>query len=122
MKDKQRKKAQRKINKHVEALNKNLLNDNLWRGRFFIRQTDANWERFEDGSGGLLRVWLEIRDKKSGVFKGFEFDNFDYGWGLFEPVNNFIIQDTDVWAKINEVKADKTDWQKKKWYPIKEVF
>ena len=58
MKDKQRKKAQRKINKRVAILNKNLLNDNLWRGRFFIRQTDANWERFEDGSGGLLKVWL----------------------------------------------------------------
>ena len=71
MKDKMRKKAQRKINKLVRNMNKNIHDDNLWRGRFIFRQTDAYWEKFEDGSGGILRVWIEGRDLKSGLYYGF---------------------------------------------------
>ena len=36
MKDKMRKKAQRKINKLVRNMNKNIHDDNLWRGLWFL--------------------------------------------------------------------------------------
>lgn len=119
---KDRKKAQKKINKKVHAMNLNILNDNLWRGRFYVHQVDANWERFEDGSGGCLSVWLEIRDKKTGLYKGFRFDNYDGGWKLWSAVNDFICEDSGVWEDINLVKADKTDWTKIKFTPMKEVW
>ena len=119
---KDRKKAQKKINKKVHAMNKNLLTDNLWRGRFYVHQTDANWERFEDGSGGCLTVWLEIRDKKTGLYKGFRFDSYDFDWKLWSAVNDFICQDSGVWENIDLVKADKTDWTKVKFIPKREVW
>ena len=122
MRDKQRKKAQAKINKSVRLMNKNIQNDSLWRGRFYVRQTDANWERFEDGSGGLLNVWLEVRDLKTGVFWGFRIDNYDRGWHLWEHVNKFIAEYSGVWDNIDEVKADKTNWSKVKWIPKQELF
>lgn len=122
MKDRQRRKAQSKINKRVKALNRNIENDYLWRGRFYIRQVDANWERFDDGSGGCLKVWLEIRDKKTGLFMGFAIDNYDRGWKLWEAGNQFIAEHSDVWNDIDVVKNDKTDWSKVEWEPKKEVY
>lgn len=122
MKDKQRKKAQKIINKNVKALNENIANDNLWRGRFIIRQTDAYWEKFDDGSGGILRVWLEIRDLKTGKYMGFSVDNYNPGWKLFENGNKFIAEYSGVWDNIDEVKNDKTNWSKIKWIPKEEIF
>jgi len=114
MKDKMRRKAQRKINKAVRELNTNILNDNLWRGRFTIRQKDAGWFRFDDNSGGELRVLLEARDKKTNVCRYFMVDNYDVRWRLWTEVNDFIVSDSHVWDNIQEVKDDKTDWTKVK--------
>ena len=41
MRDKMRKAYQREFNKRIRALNKNIANDNLWRGRFIFLQRDA---------------------------------------------------------------------------------
>ncbi len=122
MRNKQRKKAQAKINKFVHTLNKSIANDNLWRGRFVIRQTDAYWDRFEDGSGGELRVWLEIRDLKTGLYMGFSVSNYGTGWDIWENSNKFIAEYSEVWNNIDEVKNDKTDWSKVKWEPKCRVF
>lgn len=122
MRDRQRKKAQSKINRKVRLMNKNLLSDNLWRGRFFVQQVDANWDRFSDGSGGILNVWLEIRDKKTGFYMGFQIDNYDRGWHLWENCNKFICELSGVWNDISAVKADRTDWTKVNWVPVKEIY
>ena len=121
MKNKMRKREQRKINHYVKALNKNILNDNLWRGRFIVRQIQDFWEAFDDGSGGMLTVVLEIRDLKTGLYQDFIIDNYDRGWKLFEKVNKFICEDSGVWNNIQEVKDDKTDWTKIKWIPKKKI-
>ncbi len=121
MRDRQQKKAQSKINKCVHLMNKNIEKDNLWRGRFYARQVDANWERFEDGSGGILTVWIEARDKKTGLYHGFALDNYNTSWCLWREMNEFIIEYSHVWDNINEVKEDKTNWSKTKWVPTKEI-
>lgn len=122
MRDKQRKKAQTKINKSVRKLNRNIANDNLWRGRFVIRQIDSRWEHFEDGSGGELLAWVEIRDLKTGLYMGFCVDNYNPGWKLWENSNKFIVEYSGVWNNIDEVKNDKTDWSKVKWVPRLKLF
>lgn len=119
---KERRKEQRKINKIIRALNKNIREDYLWRGRFYIHQIASNWERFDDGSGGELIVLLEIRDKKTGLYKQFRADNYDWGYHYWVAVNDFIVQDSDVWEDIDAVKADKTDWSKVAFIPTKEVW
>jgi hypothetical protein len=122
MKDKLRKKAQRKINKKVRLLNKGLRTDNLWRGRFYCHQLDAAWERFDDNSGGYLNVLLEMRDLKTGLFYQFVIDNYDNGWRLFKAANKFIVEFSGVWKNIDEVKQDKTDWTKVQWEKKKSVY
>ena len=123
MRDRQRRKAQSKINKTVRALNRNIEQDYLWRGRFYARQVDANWERFSDGSGGILNAWIEIRDKKTGLYMGVKVDNYQFrGWKLWEAANKFVGEFSGVWDDIDAVKADKTDWSKVEWVPKKEIY
>ncbi len=107
-----RKVAQRKINRYVRQMNRNLKEDNLWRGRFVVHQVYSDWESFSDNSGGRLQVALNVRDKKTGVNRSFYFDSYDYPWKLFSEVNDFIIYDSHVWDNIQEVKEDTTDWSK----------
>ena len=121
MKNRMRKREQRKINRIVKTLNKNILQDTLWRGRFIVQQTEAFWLPFDDGSGGILNARLEIRDLKTGLYQNFMIDNYDRGWKLFEKVNRFIVEYSGVWDNIQEVKDDKTDWTKVKWIPKKRL-
>ena len=102
-------------------MNKNLREDELWRGRFYVRQMQAFWERFDDGSGGIFVARLQIRDLKTGTYWNFSVDNYDSGYKLWDKVNKFIVEDSGVWKNIDEVKSDKTNWSKVKWNPVKEV-
>lgn len=122
MKDKQRKKAQRKINKNLRRLNNAIFADNLWRGRFIFKQTNAYWSRFDDGSGGILTAVVEARDLKTGLYWEFIIDNYDMGWRLFEKANTFIAEYSEVWNDISLVKNDTTNWKKVKWIPKTKLF
>ena len=64
---KNRKRHQRAMNKLMRDLNKNIENDNLWQGRFYVKQTAAQWHEYEDKSGAELWVVLSFIDKKTGI-------------------------------------------------------
>lgn len=117
MKSKQRKKAQRLVNKKVRLVNKGIVNDELWRGRFFIHQKKASWYSFEDGSGGELFVTLEMCDKRTGNTKIFHVTNYSSNWQYFCAINNFIVDDCAVWEKEGRdfLYSDKTDYTKVAW-------
>lgn len=122
MKNKQRKREQRKINKAVRAMNENIKRDNLWRGRFRFHQTDAAWFAFEDGSGGILRVCIEARDLKTGLYYNCYIDNYSTFGKLWEEANKFIADYSGVWKDIEAVKRDTTDWDTVKWIPKKPIY
>lgn len=65
-----KKKHQRAINKLVRTVNKNLKNDDLWLGRFIIRQYEYSprWRKYEDGSGAELWVKLKFIDRATGRY------------------------------------------------------
>lgn len=111
---KMRKKAQHTINKNIRAINKSIENDNLWRGRFVMRQVNARWSAFEDGSGGELFATILIIDKRTGQTKTAYIDNYDHPWRYFEAMNNFIVDDCAVWEKEGRdfLYNDKTDYTK----------
>lgn len=98
-----RKKHQRRMNKLVRDLNKNIENDNLWHGRFYMRQVAAQWYQYSDKSGYELWVVLEMRDRKTGKTKQIAETvnhwNMWHGSHLFWAINNFIVEDVDVWRE-----------------------
>lgn len=104
MRDKLRKKAQSNLNHLVRAINKNIREDDLWLGRFEMRQIDCAWERFSDGSGGMLYVVLRCLDKGTGYFKDYPFDfvaprEMRMNWHLCSIMEKFIIEDADIWGQ-----------------------
>lgn len=116
-----RKKYQRKMNYYMRKINKNIENDNLWRGRFVMRQDCAQWVKYEDNSGYALYVRLYCVDKKTGRKQFIPMHSvnslcFWNGHKLWEIMNNFIVEYLDIWT--NESKeilySDKTDYRKVK--------
>ena len=116
---KELKKLQRAVNKYVQELNDNILNDDLWRGRFIAKQVNRYDYRYEDGSGYYFTIKLEFKDLKTGQTKIFyetiySASNF-FMASLFNLMNDFIVKDCDVWSKetTQELKNDKTIYRRK---------
>ena len=102
MKYKAVKKEQRRLNKNIKTWNKSLNKDNLWQGRFQLRQTARYVARYEDGSG--FEIWYDIAivDKRSGnyiVVRASQWQ-IENGWRFWSQVNNFIIKDVKVWDEV----------------------
>ena len=100
---KNRKRQQREMNKLMRRLNKNVENDYLWKGRFYVRQIGAQWYEYIDKSGAELIVVLCFYDKKTNanrVVKGSvnHWRMWD-GYRLWWQMNNFIIDDVNAKEK-----------------------
>ena len=65
-----RKVHQRALNRAIRAFNKSLENDDLWCGRFIVRQYEDSpqWCRYKDGSGAELWVKLKFIDCATGRY------------------------------------------------------
>ena len=116
-----RQKHQRRINHFMRLMNKNIENDNLWRGRFVVRQSCAQWLPYEDNSGWELYVGLKFIDKKTGYTYQYPMRSVNsICWGnayrIWEKMNDFIIEKCQVWEKEGRdaLYSDKTDWTKVK--------
>ena len=110
-----RKKHQRRMNKYVREINKNITNDDLWRGRFVIRQKDnPGFYIYEDKSGAEMpHVHLVITDLKTGA----KYDKWDTdnGWchfngsHIWEFANKAITEIFDVWRKNDDPRTHRND-------------
>lgn len=93
---------QRRMNRAMRELNKNIENDSLWRGRFYVHQVARQRYVYEDGSGMELWVTLEFVDRKTGRTKQLlETVNYwtSFCSRLFWEANTFIVEDVNVWAE-----------------------
>ena len=100
------KKVQRRVNALIKRQNKALAEDELWLGRFYIRQLHRDIWKFEDGSGAMVSFLFEMADKKTGKRDIIRLDSYELrvafkrgggSWKLFEALNDFIIKKVDVW-------------------------
>lgn len=117
-KNKELKKIQRKANKEIRKINKNLLEDNLWKGRFYIKQTNRIDRFYSDHSSYSILFTFEIKDLKTNLSKEIYYymnggclDAF-FLWTLFEKINEFIVTDRGVWIG-DDPRADTTIYRYK---------
>lgn len=105
---------QRAVNKILREMNKNIENDELWMGRFFMRQWARKVITYEDHSG--LFLWLELRlyDKKTKKYRRWFCDSHDVigfnGSKVWQKMNDFIVEDLDVWHNEDPYN-EKCDWR-----------
>ena len=129
-----RKAHQRALNREMRRINNNIANDNLWRGRFVVRQIGGQWKSYDRLPAQNLPteyyywVQLVLIDKKTGKFKILCDDSNHWCWGahLFWKMNTFIINDCKVWEEegreelYDKDKNDYRDWKaeiKDTWNP-----
>ena len=109
-----RKKHQRMVNKYVRAINKNIENDDLWLGRFYVKQVGfPRFEIYEDKSGATLEgIHLVCVDRKTGqTYDDWDSSNGWCHWGgsrIWMFVNKAITEWFDVW------KEDPSPYEQKK--------
>lgn len=100
-----RKKRQRRFVRYLRQINKNIMDDDLWRGRFEMRQVDAEWITHSfrgitsDGREffdpyGILIAKVKIKDKLTGKTEEYVVntnitDRLE-GYDLWEFMNDFI--------------------------------
>lgn len=100
-----RKKHQRRMNQFVRAINKDIYDDDLWRGRFVVRQVGSPYfYTYEDNSGASLeRVHLVITDRLNGrTIDGWDSVNGWCHWNgskLWRWVNDAIVEGFKVWEE-----------------------
>lgn len=105
IKSNNRKVHQRRMNKLMRLMNKNIANDELWRSRFVVRQIGAQWYRYPDSNDYELWVVLQFIDRLTGqTLEKMETVNhwsFINGYHLWETMNSFIVDEgyCDVWAQ-----------------------
>lgn len=98
-----RKVHQRKLNAAIRSVNRNIERDSLWRGRFYIRQSSAQFYSYPDGSGCELWVVLQFIDRKTGATKEIAETANHFLWQngthLFWEMNRFIVEYCRVWEE-----------------------
>lgn len=115
---KSKKKHQRAMNRLVRSFNKALEQDDLWCGRFVIRQVYApQWYRYEDGSGAEYFVHLKFIDRCTGRYyiaadqvncwRGLRAN----GYKLWEKINWLITEHWDVWKEPYAVERNYDAWR-----------
>lgn len=99
-----KKRHQREINRLVREANKSIEKDDLWHGRFCIKQIESpQWHIYEDKSGAEYFVHLKFIDKCTGRYwiqaetVNHWRSSFGNGWRLWDKMNWFIVNHLDVW-------------------------
>jgi hypothetical protein len=116
MKNKMRKAYQRGFTKRLRELNKAIKEDDLWLGRFEVRQISARWHEFSDGSGGILHCVLRCIDKMTRQYKDYTIEYapwfHTFYWHIsMDVMNKFLVEDLNVW-RTGHPRSEIFDWTK----------
>ena len=110
-------KHQRAINRAVRSFNKQLEQDNLWLGRFIVRQYEDSpqWRKYEDNSGAELWVKLKFIDRATGRYyvenhTVNKWCNFN-GARIWRIMNWLITEHWNVWQEDYAQERNFKGWR-----------
>lgn len=112
-----RKRHQRALNKVVRTLNENLKRDELWLGRFMVRQVGfPHFAYYFDKSGAALYATLKFVDRCTGkTYRMCQTVNYwrhMHGSNLYWKMNWFITEYCKVWNEPLAVQRNYEAWKK----------
>ena len=115
-----RKVHQRALNRLVREFNKTLEKDELWCGRFVVRQYEDSpqWRRYKDGSGAELWVKLKFIDSATGRYYVGAHSVNEWlgitanGCRIWELMNWLITRHWDVWKEDLAQEQNLDAWRK----------
>lgn len=88
-----RKKHKRYMNRLIRDINKELIEDEMFNGRFLVHQLESAW--FNDS----YYIRVELRDNLTGITRQTSWiePTFLGARDLFGQLNEFIIEDVNFW-------------------------
>lgn len=90
---KSKKKLKHAMMESIRAMNENIKNDELWKGRFYITCDSICYKTYEDGVGYAYAA-LTIKDKKTGAIEQIIMSDmsltFLNGYDLWIWTNKFV--------------------------------
>lgn len=98
---KEKRRIKNTIQECIDKVNKNIYNDELWKGRFVVKVSEIKFTRCEDGSGYYASIKIEMLDKQTGLCK-YEYLGYSDLFlqvSIFRYLNDFIIKDVKVWEE-----------------------
>lgn len=104
------KKLQRKVNRDIKTLNRAIEEDDLWLGRFYMRQVDRRVYRYEDNSGVGMQLAFIMVDKQTGKNEMY----YCFSWDILKTyrpwyaLNDFIVETCKVWEENPTPKRGET--------------
>ena len=109
------KKIQRRVNKIIRELNKDIYNDELWKARFYARQIDRRCVLSEDKSWLYVDFYIEFMEKETGRRYQQWFCKEDFlgsAFRVWEAMNDFIAVRCRVWeADPRPTRATTIDYR-----------
>ena len=108
-----RRNHQRWFNQYCRYINKVMVDDDLWLGRFCVKQLRSDMHWFSDGSGGMMAAEILMRDKKTGITRSKWYTGLDMNWKFWWDFNEFIIEDCKVWEEKPDIRINRIDFRKK---------
>lgn len=112
MKSMKRKNHQRWFNQYCRYINKQIENDDLWLGRFCVKQMSTHMNWFNDKSGGIMYAKLIMWDKKTNIVRVGWYSGLDMDWKFWYDFNDFIIRDCKVWEEEPDPRDNRIDFRK----------
>lgn len=109
-----RKRHQRAANKTFRQANQIIENDDLWLGRFVVKQ-DASWffDPYHEGSPNLF-VKYHFYDKKTGItslpYIG-RADSLFWFNDIMYKMNDFIIHEVRVWEREHPFTDERVNYR-----------
>lgn len=108
-------------NRVAKSINNSIAEDDLWRGRFIMRQKKFQFYQYDDKSGLYVDFWYEFEDLKTGQKKIYLFNNLEMDFNgpfishVWWAMNSFIVDYCDVWREDGKeaIYADKTFYRRK---------
>jgi hypothetical protein len=124
MRNKKRKKYQNQLNKKIKTLNKNLAEDKIFKGRFVMKQIEAEWEQYYDYKNGRTydakegQIFAIIRmyDKKTQLFKDYSLEYAEWrigvDWKLCVEIANDFVCEIRTRKREDYINEEEIDWTK----------
>lgn len=106
-----RKKEHKKVVTYMRKLNKQVMTDEyLGLNRFRMDLFAEKWNRYDDGSGGQLTIYVKMTDKETNNKAFFIVNNYDYKRKMPEYMNDFLIRcssgQAGSWPHLHYVAYD----------------
>ena len=100
----EKKQIKKKVNEAIEYVNKIIQDDELWKGRFYMRLDSLTFQRYEDNSGFATQLKVKLVDIETGLLKFFyvDYSHIFLKQRLATIMNDFIVKDIRPERKTRE--------------------